>query len=229
MKYIKLHLYTRHKPPLTDKNTDEVVKLHLKRTIAAIVSACMLTITASAQSTYTVKSGDTLWKIASKHRVGLSELIAANPQIKNISLIYPGQKIKIPAQPSTTAFEDEVIRLVNNERAKRGLMKLTKNWELSRVARYKSQDMANKHYFSHTSPTYGSPFTMMQNFGIRFSAAGENIAMGQRTPQEVMNAWMNSAGHKANILSPAYNQIGVGMAKNSAGVVFWAQEFIKAS
>lgn len=189
----------------------------------------MLTITAAAQSTYTVKSGDTLWKIASKHQVGLSELIAANPQIKNIALIYPGQKITIPAQPSSTAFEDEVIKLVNNERAKRGLTKLTKNWELCRVARYKSQDMANKKYFSHTSPTYGSPFTMMQNFGLRFTAAGENIAMGQKTPQEVMNAWMNSAGHRANILSAAYNQIGVGMAKNSAGVVYWTQEFIKAS
>lgn len=203
--------------------------MHLKKSIAAIAAACLLTVSAAAQSYYTVKTGDTMWKIASTNQVGISELLAANPQIKNSSLIYPGQKITIPAQSSATAIEDQVITLVNNERAKRGLSKLTKNWQLARVARYKSQDMATKHYFSHTSPTYGSPFTMMQNFGIHFSAAGENIAMGQRTPQEVMNAWMNSAGHRSNILSPTYNQIGVGMAKNSAGVIYWTQEFIKAS
>lgn len=202
--------------------------MHLKKIAASLAAACLLTVTAAAQSYYTVKSGDSLWKIASAHEVGLSELIAANPQIKNISLIYPGEKITIPSQPATTTLEDQVITLVNNERAKRGLTTLTKNWQLSRVARYKSQDMINKSYFSHTSPTYGSPFTMMQNFGIRFSAAGENIAMGQSTPQAVMNAWMNSPGHRSNILSPSYNQIGVGMAKSSSGVVYWTQMFIKS-
>lgn len=202
--------------------------MNFKKSIASITVICLLTISSSAQSYYTVKSGDTLWKIASANQIGISELLAANPQIKNSSLIYPGQKIAIPAQSEFTAAEDQVITLVNNERAKRGLGKLTKNWQLARVARYKSQDMASKKYFSHNSPTYGSPFTMMQNFGIRFSAAGENIAMGQRTPQEVMNAWMNSPGHRSNILSPTYNQIGVGMAKNSAGVIYWTQEFIKA-
>ncbi|MDP2892645.1 MAG: CAP domain-containing protein, partial [Bacillota bacterium] len=101
------------------------------------------------------------------------------------------------------------------------------NWELARVARYKSQDMVNKHYFSHYSPTYGSPFMMMEDFGLRFSAAAENIAMGQRTPAEVMAAWMSSAGHRANILSSAFTQIGVGAAKKADGTLIWTQMFIR--
>ena len=128
---------------------------------------------------------------------------------------------------STQAMEDQVIKLVNVQRSRRGLQTLKKNATLAKIARYKAQDMVNRHYFSHISPTYGSPFKMMENFGIRFSAAGENIAMGQRTPQQVMNAWMNSPGHRANILSPSYTQIGVGFAKNKNGVCYWTQEFIK--
>ena len=154
-----------------------------------------------------------MWKIAVKHQVGLSEIIAANPQIKNPALIYPGQKLTIPTV-TTTSQENEVIRLVNVERSRAGLSPLRMNWELSRVARYKSADMANKGYFSHNSPTYGTPFQMMENFGLRFTAAGENIAYGQRTPAEVMRDWMNSPGHRSNIMSGSYNEIGVGLAKN---------------
>jgi uncharacterized protein YkwD len=68
---------------------------------------------------------------------------------------------------------------------------------------------------------------MMENFGLRFSAAGENIAEGQQSPQAVMTAWMNSPGHRSNILSPSYTQIGVGAAKDSRGVIYWTQQFIK--
>ncbi|QCX33437.1 SafA/ExsA family spore coat assembly protein [Caloramator sp. E03] len=183
---------------------------------------------AKQSNVYVVQPGDSLWKIAVKYQVGVKEIIDANKQIPNPNLIYPGQKINIPSIDQTiVGMEDEVIRLVNVERAKAGLQALSKNWQLCRVARYKSQDMIDKKYFSHTSPTYGSPFTMMQNFGIRFSSAGENIAYGQRTPQEVMNAWMNSSGHRANILSPSYTQIGVGLAKDANGVCYWTQMFIK--
>lgn len=182
---------------------------------------------AFAQDTYyTVQPGDSMWKIAQKYQVGISEIVAANPEIKNPALIYPGQKVKIPVI-ETKAIESEVVRLVNIERAKAGLPALKENWQLSRVARYKSQDMINKNYFSHYSPTYGSPFDMIESFGIKFSAAGENIAMGQRTPQEVMNAWMNSPGHRSNILSPSYTEIGVGLAKDKAGRCYWTQMFIK--
>jgi len=199
-----------------------------KRAVLILILALVLLFSSPvfAQTTYTVKSGDTIWKIAAKHQVGMSEIIAANPQIKNPDLIYPGQKITIPAV-TTSSQENEVARLVNAERAKAGLPALKFNWELSRVARYKSADMANKGYFSHNSPTYVTPFQMMENFGLRFSAAGENIAYGQRTPAEVMRDWMNSPGHRNNILSRSYTEIGVGLAKNKNGVCYWTQMFMK--
>ena len=174
--------------------------------------------------THTVVSGDTMWKLAVRYRVGLSEIIAANPHIKDPHWIYPGDTLYIPLTDSdVTDFESEVVRLVNVERAKNGLSALTENWELSRVARYKSKDMHDRGYFSHTSPTYGSPFDMMKNFGISYRTAGENIAKGYRTPQEVVNGWMNSEGHRANILNASFRQIGVGYYTNGN---YWTQMFI---
>lgn len=192
-----------------------------------ILSVSFASTVLAAPISYTVKSGDSLWKIAVKYQIGLSEIIAANNQISDPSMIMPGQKITVPSIDDVKAIENEVVRLVNVERSQNGLMALTNNWQLARVARYKSTDMAVINYFDHTSPTYGSPFTMMQSFGLKFSAAGENIALGQRTPAEVMTAWMNSPGHRANILNPSYTNIGVGLAKNSSGVCYWTQEFIK--
>lgn len=183
---------------------------------------------AYAQSiTYTVRPGDSMWKIAVKYQIGVSELIAANPSIKNPNLIYPNQKITVPNIDDIKVIEREVIRLCNVERSKNGLKPLAENWELSRVARHKSMDMATRGYFSHTSPTYGSPFTMMQSFGIKYTAAGENIAYGQRTAQEVVRGWMNSPGHRANILNSNFTEIGVGYTKNSSGTPYWTQMFIR--
>lgn len=183
---------------------------------------------AFAQSgTYTVQPGDSMWRIAVKYETGISEILQSNPQIKNPDLIYPGQKITIPNIDSLKAQENEVIRLVNVERSKVGLPALKANWELSRTARFKADDMLDGKYFSHYSPTYGSPFDMMKSFGLKFSAAGENIAMGQRTPQEVMNAWMNSTGHRNNILSPSFTEIGVGASKDANGGCYWSQMFMK--
>lgn len=120
----------------------------------------------------------------------------------------------------------EVLEIVNKERKANGLKPLTLNKELSNVATVKSQDMINKGYFDHTSPTYGSPFDMMKSFGISYKAAGENIAKDQKTPSEVMNSWMNSPGHRANILSPNFTELGVGVAKDSKGTIYWTQMFI---
>ncbi len=124
------------------------------------------------------------------------------------------------------SFQKEVVRLVNVERAKVGLKDLSLNSELSKVATLKSQDMINKNYFSHTSPTYGSPFDMMKKFNISYKTAGENIAKGQKTPAEVVNAWMNSKGHRENILNKNYTEIGIGVAKDSKGTLYWTQMFI---
>ncbi|WP_053365086.1 SafA/ExsA family spore coat assembly protein [Bacillus sp. FJAT-27245] len=179
----------------------------------------------SAQTIHTVVRGDTLWKISVRYHVGLHELIRANPQFKNPNLIYPGQKVTIPTI-GAKSVEQQVISLTNQERAKYGLKALAHDWELSRVARYKSVDMRDKNYFSHTSPTYGSPFTMMKNFGIAYRSAGENIAAGQTTAAEVVRAWMNSPGHRANILNQGYTHIGVGYAAGGAQRHYWTQMFI---
>ena len=124
------------------------------------------------------------------------------------------------------AFQKEVVRLVNVERQKQGLGKLALNAKLSNVATLKSQDMINKNYFNHTSPTYGSPFDMMKQFNISYKTAGENIAKGQKTPAEVVKAWMNSQGHRENILNKNYTEIGIGVAKDANGTLYWTQMFI---
>lgn len=125
------------------------------------------------------------------------------------------------------SYAQQVADLVNEERSKAGLSSLTMNASLSRVAQAKAEDMRDKNYFSHTSPTYGSPFDMMKQFGISYSAAGENIAKGQRSPESVMTAWMNSQGHRANILNSSYEQIGVGYCTDANGNTYWVQMFIK--
>lgn len=123
-----------------------------------------------------------------------------------------------------TSFEDQVLTLVNKERATAGLSPLTMDENLRKVARIKSTDMRTNGYFSHTSPTYGSPFDMMEQFGISYTAAGENIAQGYTTPEQVVNGWMNSSGHRANILSTKFTHIGVGYDANGH---YWTQMFIK--
>ena len=127
--------------------------------------------------------------------------------------------------PTTEAglsdFQQQVINLVNRERANAGLSSLTSDSLLTKVSVEKARDMDVNNYFSHTSPTYGSPFDMMRSFGVTYSYAGENIASGQKSPQEVMNAWMNSAGHRANILNGNFSKIGVGYVNGE-----WVQMFI---
>ncbi|MEW8987156.1 MAG: CAP domain-containing protein, partial [Bacillus sp. (in: firmicutes)] len=126
----------------------------------------------------------------------------------------PAQQPTTTTEPTQTtqttsalsAYEQKVVDLTNQERAKNGLALL-------------KVDTA----FSHTSPTYGSPFDMMKQFGIAYQYAGENIAMGQRTPEEVVQAWMNSEGHRKNILSANFNYIGVGYIESGN---YWTQMFI---
>ncbi|KPI48200.1 CAP domain-containing protein [Clostridioides difficile] len=125
-----------------------------------------------------------------------------------------------------SAYQKEVVDLVNIERSKAGLNPLTLDSSVSNVATKKSQDMIDNNYFSHNSPTYGSPFDMLKKFGISYKTAGENIAMGQKTPKEVVNAWMNSEGHRKNILNPNFSKIGVGVAQKSGGSLYWTQIFV---
>lgn len=135
----------------------------------------------------------------------------------------PTEQTENNATSQVSAFEQKVVDLTNQERAKQGLPALKLDTELSKVAKAKSQDMNSKGYFSHTSPTYGSPFDMMKQFGISYRTAGENIAMGQQSPEEVVQAWMNSEGHRANILNGSYTHIGVGYVESGN---YWTQMFI---
>lgn len=200
-------------------------KLSLTLLIAVTIWSVPHSILAQNAETYTVQRGDSLWKISLKYQIGLSEIIEANPQIKNPDLIYPGQKVNIPTIDRIKAIEHDVIQLCNQERAKHGLQPLSPDWQVSRVARHKSTDMRDKNYFSHTSPTYGSPFDMLKAYNVSYRAAGENIAKGQQSAQQVVQSWMNSSGHRQNILSPNYTHIGVGYADGGTGP-YWTQMFI---
>ncbi|WP_226602630.1 CAP domain-containing protein [Bacillus cereus] len=135
----------------------------------------------------------------------------------------PAEQKPAEEAKSLSEFEQRVVELTNAERAKQGLSALKIDTELSKVARIKSEDMQKNNYFDHNSPTYGSPFDMMKKFGISYTSAGENIAQGQRTPEEVVQAWMNSAGHRANILNNGFTHIGVGYVESGN---YWTQQFI---
>ncbi|MDQ0231890.1 CAP domain-containing protein [Metabacillus malikii] len=117
----------------------------------------------------------------------------------------------------------QVIDLTNAERRRNGLPDLKADVQLSGVAQKKSEDMRQNHYFSHTSPTYGSPFDMMRDFGVTYKTAGENIAQGQQTASKVVQSWMNSEGHRKNIMSKDFTHIGVGY---DASGHHWTQMFI---
>jgi uncharacterized YkwD family protein len=155
------------------------------------------------------------------------------PEVPETPVEEPTKPVEEPKNPPVeeeqnysglSADESEVVRLVNIEREKAGLKPLKASSQLSKVARMKSKDMAENNYFSHTSPTYGSPFDMMRQFGINYRTAGENIAKGYLSPASVMNGWMNSSGHRANILNPNFGTIGVGAYKVGS-TIYWTQMF----
>jgi uncharacterized protein YkwD len=138
-----------------------------------------------------------------------------------------------PTSPGTAApapgggVTAQVVTLTNAERAKAGCGPLTVNGTLTAVAQAHSADMAAHNYFDHNSQDGRSPFDRMTAAGYRYSTAAENIAAGQRTPQDVMTGWMNSPGHRANILNCALKEIGVGYATSSSSQygVYWTQNF----
>ncbi|MFZ3577626.1 CAP domain-containing protein [Virgibacillus sp. DJP39] len=143
----------------------------------------------------------------------------------NVSEANPTSELE-EREPSQ--YEKEVVKLVNQERAKENLEPLKLDDRLSSLARNKSQDMAANNYFSHTSPTYGSPFDMMDQFDFTYRMAGENIAAGQRSPKQVVEGWMNSEGHRKNIMKDGFTHIGVGYVEG-AGLpyrTFWTQLFM---
>lgn len=121
--------------------------------------------------------------------------------------------------------EQEVFNLINNQRKQNGLNELLINSEVQNVARIKAKDMVDNNYFSHTSPTYGSPFDMLKNFKISYNTAGENIA-GNSSNSGAVTAWMNSSGHRANILNSSFNQTGIGVVQSPKYGKIYVQMFI---
>jgi len=181
---------------------------------------------------YYVQSGDTLWLIAQRYRTTVNSI----QQLNNLSdtMIYVGQALTVPTQvtlwreappaqpptPPSSSYSQDVLRLTNVERTKAGLAPLANDDALARVAQEKARDMQANGYFSHTSPTYGSPFDMMKQYGVSYSYAAENIAKGYRTPNDVVAGWMGSSGHRANILNANLTNLGVGVAGD-----VWVQMF----
>ncbi|WP_078596798.1 CAP domain-containing protein [Evansella clarkii] len=172
---------------------------------------------------YKVSRGDTFWFIGQRYNVDYRELMRLNPDIDPLNMQI-GEVIRLkPSAEHHTQFEDQVVEIVNSHRANNGLSPLQHRADLKNVAHRKAEDMINSDYFSHNSPNYGSPFDMMRTYGISYSAAAENIAKGQTTPEQVMNSWMNSPGHRQNILNGQFDSIGVGFYQGA-----WVQLFIKA-
>lgn len=139
----------------------------------------------------------------------------------------PTAEKKDPKDPNkgkdTSGVEQQVIDLTNQEREKNGLSRLKLDSQVAEAAQAKSTDMAENNYFAHNSPTYGTPFNMLNDFGVEYTAAAENIAAGQDSAEEVVQAWMNSEGHRKNILNKDVTHIGVGYEENGK---HWTQLFI---
>lgn len=145
--------------------------------------------------------------------------------IQDSSQESSSQEDSVITDNNLTLDEQEVLDLINEQRTIAGLAKLEIDEELQNVARLKGKDMVDNDYFSHNSPTYGTPFNMIKNFGITYKAAGENIA-GNSSNKGAVNAWMDSESHKENILSNNYNYTGVAVVNSSKYGKIYVQMFI---
>lgn len=129
------------------------------------------------------------------------------------------------SQEENHQFESEVLKLTNEMRLQHGLPALKRDTKVEKVARKKSENMRDENYFSHTSPTYGSPFDMLKSHGVAYRFAGENIAVGQQAPRDVVDDWMSSPDHRINILNPDYTHLAIGYAEGGSYHHYWTQMF----
>lgn len=128
-----------------------------------------------------------------------------------------------PIDLATLSVIQQVLNIVNSERGRVGLSPLRLHSQLTAAAQAHSNDMARHNFMSHTGSDGSSPFDRMKRYGYNFRRAGENVAAGQSSPQDVMRAWMNSSGHRANILNSNYRDIGIGYARGNRP--YWTQTF----
>lgn len=221
----------------------------MKKLIALMFATIILMqVTPAGAQNCRVQKGDTMYKIAKEYHVLFHELLKLNRHYPNQNLIHPNDKIELPdgstgagttesGTGDTNTSNDEtadgqaseqaqaVLKIVNEERAKQGLKALVLDKQLNNVAQVKAEDMRNNNYFDHNSPTLGSPFDLMRNNGVSYRTAGENIAAGQQSARDVMNSWMNSSGHRANILNANYTKLGVGFCTGGKMGTYWVQSF----
>jgi len=226
------------------------MKKNLLKTVFLVALVFGFGTYASAENC-TVQKGDSLWKIAERYNVRFSDLCRVNKHLRDLGKIYPYERVQLPHGSegestnhhsgadvfeernetpngtTTSAQAEEVLQLVNKERSKQGLQPLTLSEKLTSIANVKAADMRDRNYFDHTSPTYGSPFEMLQHFGVSYTAAGENIAAGQKNAEAVMTDWLNSSGHRANIMNKEYKELGVGYVTGGSYGTYWVQLFTK--
>lgn len=169
-------------------------------------------------------------EVAAVNSAGLVTAKGLGTAVITVTTKDGGKKAKATVtvtEPQHGATEDELLmlNLVNEERKAAGLQPLKLNLELTEVARLKSQDMIDNNYFAHDSPTYGSPFEMMRQFGISYRTAGENLAM-HPSVHSAHQGLMNSPGHRANILNPSFTEIGIGIRRKGNGQYYITQMFI---
>ncbi|MFD6279257.1 CAP domain-containing protein [Streptomyces sp. NPDC060209] len=148
---------------------------------------------------------------------------AKAPAAPKSSSATPSRKATASASPSATSAQAAVLALVNQERAKVGCSPVTTSASLTALAQDFSEDMAARDFFGHTDPDGATPWDRAAAAGVQ-DLGGENIARGQADAQAVMDAWMNSDGHRANILNCDYKTLGVGVHLGSGGP-WWTQDF----
>jgi len=121
-------------------------------------------------------------------------------------------------------FIAQVLKLINAERKKEKLPPLSGKYkELNKAAEIRAEEIVD--LFSHTRPNGERCFDALKEYNVNYKAAGENIAKGHKTPEMVVNSWMNSKGHRANIMNDKFNNIGIGLAEDSSGRLHWVQLF----
>ncbi len=143
---------------------------------------------------------------------------------------WDGESRTVTITARESEFEDwalQVLALTNAERAKNGLNPLEWDDSLANLGKTHCEDMINRNFFAHNNPDGETPFDRMKKAGISYHAAGENIAAGQYSPEAAMKAWMDSPGHRQNILNPEFKSLGVGVVKGGEYGIYWAQEFAR--
>lgn len=146
------------------------------------------------------------------------------------SVSWDGETKTVYISAEESSFDDwcrQVLSLTNAEREKEGLSPLKWDGSLAALATAHCSDMIENNYFSHNSLDGRTPFDRMKDAGISYWTAGENIAAGQHSPQAVVEEWMNSEGHRKNILNEEFEYLGVGVVKGGQYGIYWVQEFAR--